>query len=120
MQKWLDDNDVLINSTYNEGKLVVAERFIRILKGKIYKKNAANDSKSYLGYLNKLVDQYNNTYRGLLITNTFMLSVLLCLKNLNRVIKLLILRFVIESGLTSVRRVFLAKATLKNDQKRYF
>ena len=21
-----------------------------------------NDSKSYLGYLNKLVDQYNNTY----------------------------------------------------------
>ena len=22
----------------------------------------ANDSKSYLGYLNKLVDQYNNTY----------------------------------------------------------
>ena len=23
---------------------------------------AANDRKSYLGYLNKLVDEYNNTY----------------------------------------------------------
>ena len=23
----------------------------------------ANDSKSYLSYLNKLVDQYNNTYQ---------------------------------------------------------
>ena len=30
--------------------------------GKIYKRVTANDSKSYLIYLNKLVDQYNNTY----------------------------------------------------------
>ena len=37
MQKWLDDNDILMQSTHNEGKLVVAERFIRTLKGKIYK-----------------------------------------------------------------------------------
>ena len=29
---------------------------------KIYKKMTANDSKSYLPYLNKLVDQYNNTF----------------------------------------------------------
>ena len=48
--------------TYNEGKSIVAERFIKTLKGKIYKKMTVNDSKSYLGYLNKLVDQYNNTY----------------------------------------------------------
>ena len=31
------------------------------LKAKIYKKMAANDMKSYLGYLNKLVGQYDNT-----------------------------------------------------------
>ena len=30
--------------------------------GKIYKKITDNDSKSYLPYLNKLVDQCNNTY----------------------------------------------------------
>ena len=41
---------------------MIAERFIKTLKGKIYKKITANDSKSYLPYLNKLVDQYNNTY----------------------------------------------------------
>ena len=49
-------------STHNDGKSVTAERFIKILKSKIYKKMTANDSKYYLSYLNKLVDRYNNTY----------------------------------------------------------
>ena len=40
-------------STNNEGESVVPERFIRTLKGKIYKKLTANDSKSYFGYFNK-------------------------------------------------------------------
>ena len=31
-KKWLSDNDINMYSTYNEGKSVVAERFIRILK----------------------------------------------------------------------------------------
>ena len=39
--------------TYNKGNSVVAERFIRTLKGKIY---------SYLRYLKKLVDQYNKSW----------------------------------------------------------
>ena len=41
---------------------VVAERFIRTLKGEIYKKMTENDSKSFLGNLNKLAHKYNNTY----------------------------------------------------------
>ena len=45
-KKWLN-NTVLIYSTYNEGKSVVAERFIGTLKGKIYKKMTANDSISF-------------------------------------------------------------------------
>ena len=49
-------------STHNEGKSVIPKRFIEILKCKICKRKTANDSKSYLGYMNKLVDQYNNTY----------------------------------------------------------
>ena len=36
-KKWLDDNDIKMYSTYNKEKSVVAERFIRILKNKIYK-----------------------------------------------------------------------------------
>ena len=62
MQKWLDDNNILMYSTHNEGKSVVAERFIKILKGKIYKTMMTCNSHSYLDYLDKLVDKYNNTY----------------------------------------------------------
>ena len=49
-------------STHNESKSVIAERFIKTLKSKIYKRMTANNSKSYLPYLNNLVDQQNNTY----------------------------------------------------------
>ena len=31
-KKWLKDNNIELYSTHNEGKSVVAERFIRILK----------------------------------------------------------------------------------------
>ena len=33
-KKWLRDNDIAMYSTHNEGKSVVAERFIRTLKSK--------------------------------------------------------------------------------------
>ena len=52
----------LIYSTHNEGKSVIAERFIKTLNTKIYKKITANKIKYYLLYLNKLVDQYNDNY----------------------------------------------------------
>ena len=62
MQTWLDNNDILRYWTNNEGKSVVADRFIKTLTGKIYKRMTANDGKSHLGYFNKLIDQLNNTY----------------------------------------------------------
>ena len=37
MQGWLDNN-ILMYSTHNEGKSVIAERFIKTLKSKIYTK----------------------------------------------------------------------------------
>ena len=36
LKKWLKDNHIKMFSTYNEGKSVVAERFIRILKKKSF------------------------------------------------------------------------------------
>ena len=77
MQKWLDDNDILMYSIDNEGQSVVPERFIRTLKDNKYKKLTANDSKSYLGYLNKLVDECNNTYRRSIGETVSMLIILL-------------------------------------------
>ena len=56
MQEWLDIYDILPYSAHNEIRSVIAEMFIKTLKARIYKKMTANDSKSYLRYLNKLVD----------------------------------------------------------------
>ena len=46
-----------MDSSHNQSKSIVAKRFERNLKVKTYKKMTANVSKSYLGYLNKLVDE---------------------------------------------------------------
>ena len=51
-------------STHNEGKSVVAERFIRILKNKIYKHMAAVSKNVYFDVLDDIVDKYNNTYHN--------------------------------------------------------
>ena len=37
MQEWLNNNNILMYSTQNENKSVIAERFIKTLKAKIYK-----------------------------------------------------------------------------------
>ena len=50
-------------STHNEGNSVVAERFIRALKIKIYKHMTAISKNVYFDVLNYIVDKYNNTYQ---------------------------------------------------------
>ena len=35
LQEWLHNNDILMYSTHNEGKAVIAESFIKTLKAKI-------------------------------------------------------------------------------------
>ena len=48
-------------STYNEGKPVVAEIFIRTLKNKIFKHVTAISKNVYFDVLNDIVNKYNNT-----------------------------------------------------------
>ena len=48
-------------STYNEGKSVVAERFIRTLKNKIFKHMTAISKNIYFDALDDIVNKYNNT-----------------------------------------------------------
>ena len=45
MKLWSEKNDIEMNSTNNESKFVVAERFIRTLKTKIYKHMTAVSKK---------------------------------------------------------------------------
>ena len=59
-KKWLSDNDIIMYSTYNEGKSVVAERFIRTLKNKLYKHMTATGKNVYYDVLDDVVNEYNN------------------------------------------------------------
>ena len=48
-------------STYNEGESVVAERFIRTLKNKLYKHMTSTGKNVYYDVLDDVVNKYNNT-----------------------------------------------------------
>ena len=61
-KKWLKDNGISMYSTHNEGKPVVAERFIKTLKRKAYKHIAAVNKNVSYDVLDDIVDKYNNTY----------------------------------------------------------
>ena len=49
-------------SVYNEGKVVVAERFIRTWKNKIYKYMTSILKNVFIYKLDDIVNKYNNTY----------------------------------------------------------
>ena len=51
-------------STLNEGKSVIAERFIRTLKNEIYKYITSISKRVYIDKLDDIVDKYNNTYHS--------------------------------------------------------
>ena len=54
-------------STFNEGKSVVAERFIRTLKNKLYKHMTATGKNVYYDVLDDVVNEYNNTKHNIYI-----------------------------------------------------
>ena len=68
MQSFLQNNNIEIYSTHNEGKSVVAERFIRTLKNKIYKYMNSISKNVYIDKLYDIVNKYNNTYQRIIIT----------------------------------------------------
>ena len=53
--------NIEIYSRYNEGKSVVAERFIRTLENKIFKHMTAVSKNVYFDALDDIVNKYNNT-----------------------------------------------------------
>ena len=61
-ENWLQVNDIEMYSTHNEGKSVVAERFIKTLKNKIYKYVTSISKNVYIDKLDDTVNKYNNTY----------------------------------------------------------
>ena len=61
MKSWLEKNYIEMYSTHNEGKSVVAERFIRTIKNKICKHMTSISKNVYIDKLDDIVNEYNNT-----------------------------------------------------------
>ena len=63
MKSWLEKNDIGIYSTHSKVKSVIAKRFVRTLKNKIYKYYMTSISKNvYIDKLDDIVHKYSNTY----------------------------------------------------------
>ena len=64
MKSWIQDNDIEMYSTHNEGKYVVTDRFIRTLKNKIYKYMTSTPKNVYIVKLDDIGNEYNNAYNN--------------------------------------------------------
>ena len=64
MKSWLPANDIEIFSTHNGGKSVVAERFVKTLKNKIYKYMTSISKNVHIDKLDDIINKYNNTYHS--------------------------------------------------------
>ena len=60
-KSFFKENDIEMNSTFNEGKSVIAERFIKTLKNKIYKYMTTIGKNVYFNDLDDILKKYNNT-----------------------------------------------------------
>ena len=68
---FLQNNRIETYSTYNQGKSVVSERFLRALKNKIYKYMTSVSKNVYIDKLEEMVNKYNNTYHSIMTMKTF-------------------------------------------------
>ena len=68
---FLKMNNIEMYSTFNEGKSVDAERFIRTLKNKIFKPMTAISENIYFDALDDIVNKYNNTVHRTKKKNTY-------------------------------------------------
>ena len=84
-------------STYNEGKSVVAERFIRTLKNKIFKHMTAVSKNAHVDKSDDIVNEYNNTHHRTIKKKPFEFKVLILLEYQNT--KPVLLKDMLQIGL---------------------
>ena len=68
MKSWLEKNEIEMYSTHNEGRTVVAERFIRTSKNKIYMYISSIPKNVYIDKIDDIITQYNITYHSTIKT----------------------------------------------------
>ena len=105
-------------STFNEGKSVVAERFIRTLKNKIFKPMTTVSKNVYFNVLDDIVNKYNNTVHKTIkmkpidVTTDFYAE---CNEDSNK--KVLNLKLVIVLGFLSTKTFLLKDMNLIAQKK---
>ena len=62
MKSWLQDNNIEMYSTHNEGKSVIVERFFKTLKNKLYKYMNLISKNMYIDKLDDTVNKCNNKF----------------------------------------------------------
>ena len=67
MKSFLQSNDIEMYSAHNEGKSVIAERFIKTFKNKIYKYMTSVSINVYIDKLDDIVNEYKSTYHRTII-----------------------------------------------------
>ena len=106
-------------STHNEGKSVVAERFIRTPKNKIYRHMTAISKNVYFNVLDDIVDEYKNTrHKTIRMKPTDAKMILLLNTKKNLMKKIINLRLAIMSESLSTK-IFLLKCMLLIEVKRF-
>ena len=108
-------------STYNEKKSVVAERFIRTLKNKIFKHMTAISKNSYFDALDDIVHKYNNTVHKTIkmkpidvTSDSYMLNIM----KIHQIKKILNLKLVTMLEFQNIK-TFLLKDILQIGQKKF-
>ena len=105
---FLKENDIKMYLTHNEGKSVVAKRFIKTLKNKIYKHMTDIGKNVYFDVLDDIVKKYNKTVHSSIkmkpkfVSDVFSLSML---KKQTK--KTLNLKLVIISEFRDIKTIFL-------------
>ena len=98
-------------STHNDGKYVIAERFIRTLKNKIYKYMISVSKNVYIDKLDDIINKYNNKYqRTIKMKPAEVTHILTVVKKL--MIKILNFKWEILLEY-QIRKIFLGRSTLQ-------
>ena len=69
---WLEENDIEMYSMHIEEKTVIAERFIRTLKNKIYEYMKSISKNVYINKLEDTVNKYNDKCHSAIKINLLM------------------------------------------------
>ena len=115
---FLKINNIEMYSTYNEGKSVVAERFIRTLKNKIFKHMTAISKNVYFDVLDDIVNKYNNIVHRTIKMKPIELDLIPMLNTMKIQIKKIINLKLVTMLEFQNKKTFLLKDTLQIVQKK--